>query len=587
MADSRINLLTLSTSTASDDFFVTDGSANGTRRLSAFNPTIGGSLTVSAMISAGNQISTTAGLVCQNADVTGGYMTLRGFGNQDTGVVFLGQTANNNYISSNATTIGVTIGNVGITQTVAAGFRVSSTTNSTNTSSGALIVGNGSSGGLGVGGDTFIGGSLTVTGALNGIICNGAGLSLNTAGSASVRFQDTGVSKWWIYKLTADNNLYFRDMANSRMHMTFIPNLSSSTAISYLFSNLIVESAATSTSTATGALVVSGGIGAAGAINAGGTITSINSSGSGLLGMRSSAGNASYIFWSETGIADRGILGFNNGSSTLSYRSFSSSFATGTEVFSITSGGNVTAAGTLTVNGTSAVIRSLFTSTRQLEVQIPHTVSTENYLRVASNNGTTYGGDFGYGLTAAGDPEIRFNAVHAGAVTNWLTVRTTTALPSFPKAVSITDTTASTTTASGALVVTGGVGVGGNAVVGGSSITTGDGSGGPYIASSSVIDHSSGQARFYGRGSNTSTRATLGFYSTYSDGTGGITLQTFDVSGNATFGSSIRTSAPAGGTSAAWKLGTVATVTPTSPNRTIEVDIGGTTYYIHAKTTNN
>lgn len=49
----------------------------------------------------------------------------------------------------------------------------------------------------------------------------------------------------------------------------------------------------------------------------------------------------------------------------------------------------------------------------------------------------------------------------------------------------------------------------------------------------------------------------------------------------------VRTSAPAGGTAANWKLGTVHTVSPTSPNRTIEVDIGGTIYYLHAKTTNN
>ena len=56
---------------------------------------------------------------------------------------------------------------------------------------------------------------------------------------------------------------------------------------------------------------------------------------------------------------------------------------------------------------------------------------------------------------------------------------------------------------------------------------------------------------------------------------------------SAEFVGSIKTSAPSGGTAANWKLGTVATVSPTSPNRTIEVDIGGTIYYIHAKTTNN
>jgi hypothetical protein len=65
------------------------------------------------------------------------------------------------------------------------------------------------------------------------------------------------------------------------------------------------------------------------------------------------------------------------------------------------------------------------------------------------------------------------------------------------------------------------------------------------------------------------------------------TAATFDENQKATFAATIKTAAPTGGTAAEWKLGTVATVSPTSPNRTIEVDIGGTIYYIHAKTTNN
>jgi len=82
----------------------------------------------------------------------------------------------------------------------------------------------------------------------------------------------------------------------------------------------------------------------------------------------------------------------------------------------------------------------------------------------------------------------------------------------------------------------------------------------------------------------------------YADNTGVLNLRTgstptsaltLGADQNSIFGGSIKTSAPSGGTAAAWKLGTVATVSPTSPNRTIEVDIGGTIYYIHAKTTNN
>jgi hypothetical protein len=50
---------------------------------------------------------------------------------------------------------------------------------------------------------------------------------------------------------------------------------------------------------------------------------------------------------------------------------------------------------------------------------------------------------------------------------------------------------------------------------------------------------------------------------------------------------SVKTDAPTGGTSGTWKLGVAATVSPTAPDRTIEVDIGGTIYYIAAKTTND
>jgi hypothetical protein len=49
----------------------------------------------------------------------------------------------------------------------------------------------------------------------------------------------------------------------------------------------------------------------------------------------------------------------------------------------------------------------------------------------------------------------------------------------------------------------------------------------------------------------------------------------------------IFTSAPAGGTAANWKLGIAASVSPTAPNRTIQLDVGGTLYYLHAKTTND
>lgn len=69
--------------------------------------------------------------------------------------------------------------------------------------------------------------------------------------------------------------------------------------------------------------------------------------------------------------------------------------------------------------------------------------------------------------------------------------------------------------------------------------------------------------------------------------TDGITALTLTTAQKAEFAQTIKTSAPVGGTAAEWKLGTVASVSPTAPDRTIEVEIGGTIYYVHAKTTNN
>jgi len=47
------------------------------------------------------------------------------------------------------------------------------------------------------------------------------------------------------------------------------------------------------------------------------------------------------------------------------------------------------------------------------------------------------------------------------------------------------------------------------------------------------------------------------------------------------------TSAPSGGTARKWKFGSAATVSPTSPNRTIQIEVDGVVYYLHAKTTND
>lgn len=147
-----------------------------------------------------------------------------------------------------------------------------------------------------------------------------------------------------------------------------------------------------------------------------------------------------------------------------------------------------------------------------------------------------------------------------------------------------------TVTMAGALVVTG-------AVSGVTDLTVTNGASDTRITIGNATDASSAGVRYL----VTSTKYNWlvgaqfvtdnGFEIIPSTATGGTTFTTpvFKITqaGVCTVTSSITTGAPNGGTAAAWKLGTVSVTSPTSPNRTIELDVAGTIYYLHAKTTNN
>ena len=161
-------------------------------------------------------------------------------------------------------------------------------------------------------------------------------------------------------------------------------------------------------------------------------------------------------------------------------------------------------------------------------------------------------------------------------------------------------TTASTTTSSGALVVSGGVGVAGALNGGGlfdfavsanstQVYTIQNTSTGVSAATrlTFVGGASSGNIQLYGSGHSTPNILQYASPDTHKWQCNGVERASLSSAGALTVSSSLTTGAPSGGTAAAWKLGTVASVSPTSPNRTIEVDIGGTIYDIHAKTTNN
>lgn len=159
---------------------------------------------------------------------------------------------------------------------------------------------------------------------------------------------------------------------------------------------------------------------------------------------------------------------------------------------------------------------------------------------------------------------------------------------------SLIDSTASTSTSSGALVVSGGVGVAKQLYVGGNVNSAGDltvEKTEPIVSLKRAADTNlnlinlwTGVNADFGIGLRNTSDSDLHIYNY---GTSNDALKIAKADSLATFGGAVRTAAPSGGTAANWKLGTVASVSPTSPNRTIEVDIGGTIYYIHAKTTNN
>ena len=209
-------------------------------------------------------------------------------------------------------------------------------------------------------------------------------------------------------------------------------------------------------------------------------------------------------------------------------------------------GGAINAGGTLRVIGSSQIIRVRhdaatidFTNTTQ-DAYVAATV-IGNTLQLSGNNG---------------------NGILIGA-TGIATVQATTA---------------STTTSSGALVVSGGVGVAGAIYAGGTQGIVNNVSGSNDALLSVKGASQEWQFRLIGSSGN------LSIYNATST-TAAVLIS--PSTSNAIFAGNITTAAPAGGTAAAWKLGTVATVSPTSPNRTIEVDIGGTIYYLAAKTTNN
>ena len=194
MADIRIkDLTTTASSTASDDFIAVDGTTNGTRKLNAFSPTFGGNATVTGTLTVngatafvgantgspyvlikGGSSGTNGGgsLVVENG--SGG--SVIGIGNvsaiaggaynNDPVVWYAGSESLRFY---NASTEVANFSSTGV-------LSLLSTTASTTTSSGALVV----SGGVGVAGALYLGGLIETS--------SGSGIRIRTASGTAAKF---------------------------------------------------------------------------------------------------------------------------------------------------------------------------------------------------------------------------------------------------------------------------------------------------------------------------------------------------------------------------------------------------------------
>jgi len=418
------------------------------------------------------------------------------------------------------------------------------------------------------------------------------GLTLDTNASATLRYADNNVNKWWLYKLSGDINLYLRDMVNARMQAVFTPGASDITASSDFYSNLVTKGTFYVDST-TASIILGRTSGSAlnydiRPMQAGGSIRIRQDSATGdryiALGRVDNTG----AFTESMRVIDQNVLiGTTVNSSALLQVGTNTTNLAGGMLFGTDIGIYRSATNALTINGSLTTVGGFVAG------------STIKYLNTGIANGTTIGpftAEFGADATLGalivsmgGSPSAtgssRFGYVGAGDFATWRRFIVGSNNTTNGGQVLIPATDVSNSTSSGALVVSGGVGVAeqihAKYYTATSNIVAG------FTANTHVLDYYSGTARNVVFGPNASTIGNWKLQLLRSDASASIDALTVSNAGNGVFYGSVKTAAPSGGTSAAWKLGTVATVSPTSPNRTIEVDIGGTTYYIHAKTTNN
>jgi hypothetical protein len=277
MADIRINALTEASASVTTDFLPIDGST-GTRKLSAYSPSFGGNATVGGTLT-----------VTGNATVGGANVTQGALASLPAGAYFSAETSSGegyltSYNGTSAAYLPINYRSSEHKFTSNGVVKVQSTTASTTTSSGALVVGNGTSGGLGVGGAIYCG-SLNATADSK---ISSAAAKTSSADTLKIATATGGSSDFelLISRSAAGSGAYYSiqsvEQATGYRGLALQKDggnvlIGGTTDISGN-GGLKVFGTTASTGTSSGALVVSGGVGVAGAIYAGAAITSNYSS---------------------------------------------------------------------------------------------------------------------------------------------------------------------------------------------------------------------------------------------------------------------------------------------------------------------
>jgi hypothetical protein len=422
-------------------------------------------------------------------------------------------------------TLPVANGGTGVTTSTGSGANVLSTSPTLTTPISASLTSPAASN-LTLGTGSF-GTALTFTSA-TGAATFSAPVSVFGSTGTEVNFalNQSGVGQWSLRNIATSGD--FRLSVGGNDWFSIVRTTGAAT----FASTLSVSGTTASTSTTTGSLVNAGGFGNAGAAFIGGTLSATGAATfASRIGINGAPAN-------NAGVNLSGIMpnvgGDTNGVGYLSNGTFPASFTAGAHSFYSLPASTASAYTVTNMTGFYAAAPT----------------------KGAGSTITNLYGVYVEALTA-GTNNWAFRSVGAGLV-------------------QIGDTTASTSTTTGSLINAGGFGCAGAAYFGG-DITA---------KSSSIVGGSGTNARFASTGGRVDIDPVNGRVALY-----GATAVDRYMDIVRADGSTVGVQLNSNGTSqflGPISIGnTVNTVSPTSPNRTVTIVIGGTTYYLHAKTTND